>query len=217
VIQPTLRHLLLSAAEPRCCRDRDQPAGPLCDPVRATKCRPDRVLRRPHPTGQTASRPGRPVIGSLSIRAPAATIFLQTSETYSRPGWKSWAFESTCATSARTLTKGRLDIVLAPHEFFPSPGATLLRGELPRPLDSYQHEQPSTHWFALAQKSSRAAHHIWDINYESAQTIRARGFPCDHLPLGYAHDVKTSARSVPCPSIMGRVSRSRCAQSIVRG
>jgi len=95
-------------------------------------------------------------------------------------------------------------IVLAPHEFFTlGRGATLLRGELPRPLILINTEQPSTHWFALAAEIFARAHHIWDINYESAQTIRARGFPCDHLPLGYAHDVKTLGEVSALPEHYG--------------
>jgi SAM-dependent methyltransferase len=82
-------------------------------------------------------------------------------------------------------------VVLAPHEFFAlGRGSTLRREDFPRSLILINTEQPSTKWFALATKNFPHAHHIWDINYESARAIRALGFACDYLRLGYTHDAE---------------------------
>lgn len=77
-------------------------------------------------------------------------------------------------------------IVIAPHEFFYlGAGADLRRGKLPANLILVNTEQPSTQWFALSASLFPRATHIWDINDDSAEQIREKGFEVQVLRLGY--------------------------------
>jgi hypothetical protein len=80
-------------------------------------------------------------------------------------------------------------VVIAPHEFFHlGGGRSLLYDAVPSHLILLNTEQRSTPWFSLAYECFWRAHSIWDINYESSQLIRSRGYACSHLPLGYVPD-----------------------------
>jgi hypothetical protein len=77
-------------------------------------------------------------------------------------------------------------IIIAPHEFFYlGAGRMLYKNECPLNLILINTEQPSTQWFALAERWFSKALFIWDINYQSSHLIRKKGFKCDYLPLGY--------------------------------
>jgi len=78
-------------------------------------------------------------------------------------------------------------IVVAPHEFFYlGCGPDLLRNGAPRQLVLLNTEQPSTPWFSLALACFSHAHAVWDISFESARLIGARGYRCSYLALGYS-------------------------------
>jgi len=89
-------------------------------------------------------------------------------------------------------------IVAAPHElFYLGAGKLLQDKELPSNLIIVNFEQPSTSWFALAQKCFSKAHAIWDINCEVAQLIAASGFACEHLPFGYVPEFFKEVPELP--------------------
>jgi len=89
-------------------------------------------------------------------------------------------------------------IVAAPHElFYLGAGKLLQDKELPSNLIIINFEQPSTSWFALAQKCFSKAHAIWDINYEVAQFIADSGFACEHLPFGYVPEFFKEVPELP--------------------
>ena len=89
-------------------------------------------------------------------------------------------------------------IVAAPHElFYLGAGQLLQDKELPSNLIIINFEQPSTSWFALAQKCFSKAHAIWDINHEVAQLIADSGFACEYLPFGYVPEFFKEVSELP--------------------
>lgn len=78
-------------------------------------------------------------------------------------------------------------IVVAPHEFFMiGAGIRLRRGKFPRNLILLNTEQPGSPWFDLALSLFARAWAVWDMDRDTSNLIRSKGFPGRHVPLGYS-------------------------------
>lgn len=78
-------------------------------------------------------------------------------------------------------------LIVAPHEFFQlGAGAKLRDGNWPRNIILYNTEQPNSQWFQHARRLFPKARAIWDLDFNNARQLAEAGWPCDHLPLGWA-------------------------------
>ena len=111
-----------------------------------------------------------------------------------------------------------LQLVVAPHEFFPlflakrMPPSQL--DELNRHLWVLNVEQPGSEWFELAWKYARASRGVFDISLEGVRELCRRGTPAVHAPLGYSSMLE--ANDAPDPPdrpidvlFLGHTSRRR--------
>jgi hypothetical protein len=85
--------------------------------------------------------------------------------------------------------RGRVNVVVAPHEFFP-----LYQGasddELMRAAEASVTvgvEQPGTLWFEFGARFSEVARAVFDISGVAVAELRRRGIEARHLQLGYHH------------------------------
>jgi hypothetical protein len=106
-------------------------------------------------------------------------------------------------------------VVVAPHEFFYLGAGNELRcGNTPARLVLLNTEQPSTPWFSLARDCFDRAYAIWDISFEAAQKLRAKGYRSSYLALGYstafdgAGEVPTLPDSYATRSLPGATRRA---------
>jgi len=77
-------------------------------------------------------------------------------------------------------------LIVAPHEFFPlGKGATCFHESLRDRMFFLNTEQPQTQWYDLAKGMFPHARHIFDMDCQTAASIRASGFSASHLPLGF--------------------------------
>jgi glycosyltransferase involved in cell wall biosynthesis len=82
-----------------------------------------------------------------------------------------------------------IQLVLAPHEFFPLFAAGRLGARLHATLASVHLinvEQPGSAWFELAWAYGRDAGGVFDISRHGAAEFRRRGITAQHAPLGYS-------------------------------
>lgn len=82
---------------------------------------------------------------------------------------------------------GRINLVVAPHEFFPFQRgyseAELLRAAAASVTVGV--EQPGTHWFELGLHYASVSRSILDISPLAVRTVRERGYQAELLELGY--------------------------------
>jgi hypothetical protein len=85
--------------------------------------------------------------------------------------------------------RGRIDLVVAPHEYFTlQPGVP--EDELLRAAEcsvTVGVEQPGTLWFDLGARYSSVAPMVLDINPLAVLELNRRNIPARHLQLGYHH------------------------------
>jgi GT2 family glycosyltransferase len=97
-----------------------------------------------------------------------------------------------------------IQIVVAPHEYFPLFAARLIDdAEILDALGSIHLinvEQPGSPWFELACGYARNARSVFDINRAGVSELRRRGVPAHHAPLGYA----SSFAAPVCPQTTDR-------------
>ena len=84
-------------------------------------------------------------------------------------------------------TRDRVNLVVAPHEFF-----ALAADRSPRELMQAARasvtigvEQPGTPWFEIGARYSQVAARVLDISTYAVEELRRRGIPATHLQLGY--------------------------------
>src|SRR5437867_671499 len=84
----------------------------------------------------------------------------------------------------------RLQVVVAPHEYFPLfLGGTRPPGEvraLTRAVHLLNVEQPGSQWFEIAYAHAKEARSVLDINPLGAEELGKRGIDAIHAPLGYS-------------------------------
>ncbi len=90
---------------------------------------------------------------------------------------------------ARTKHNFDLGVVIAPHEFFTlcdSPDTIENIKRMSKFLILLNVEQPHTAWFVKASKFFDLADAIWDVNYQSAISIKSNGYNTYFIPLTYS-------------------------------
>ena len=90
---------------------------------------------------------------------------------------------------AERTERGKLQIVVTPHEFFNLFLSYKLSWEkiqrLAKHLFLLSTEQPESEWFDSNLVAAPHARAMLDIHLSGVAAYRARGLPCFHLPLGY--------------------------------
>jgi GT2 family glycosyltransferase len=92
------------------------------------------------------------------------------------------------ALPAAAPAAGLLQIVVAPHEFYPLFAAPRADGDATASLPAVHLlnvEQPGSPWFESACWYARGAAGVLDINAMSAAELRRRGLSAVHAPFGY--------------------------------
>jgi glycosyltransferase involved in cell wall biosynthesis len=111
-----------------------------------------------------------------------------------------------------------LQLVVAPHEFFPLFLARHLapdhQDELASHVSVLNVEQPGSEWFELAWKHARASRNVFDISLDGVLEFARRGTHAVHTPLGYARlleaaDVRETADRPIDILFLGHSSRRR--------
>ncbi len=82
---------------------------------------------------------------------------------------------------------GHLDIVVAPHEFFPLDDAHSEEDKVrsSQGIICITTEQPGSEWFGLSARYCRHARAVLDINRRGVEALGAIGIRAHFLPLGY--------------------------------
>ena len=97
-----------------------------------------------------------------------------------------------------------LQLVVAPHEYFPLFLAQRLEEEdlehAARAVHVLNVEQPGSPWFERAWDYARLSQGVFDISTEGVAEFRARGLNAEHTPLG----ILTAALDADPPAVAGR-------------
>lgn len=82
---------------------------------------------------------------------------------------------------------GRVNVVVAPHEFFPLQAGITEAELLAAAAQSVTVgvEQPGTDWFELGTHYASVSRAVLDISQYAVEELRRRGLPAEHLQLGY--------------------------------
>lgn len=106
---------------------------------------------------------------------------------------------------SKTLEENLIQIVVAPHEFYPLfLEKKLSEAEIEKITQNVyllNVEQPGSLWFEIAFKPSRHARGVFDINQQGVNEFIRRGVSALHTPLGYDSyfEAKTSNNSLSKP------------------
>ena len=90
-----------------------------------------------------------------------------------------------CLSGVPQAASDRLNLVVAPHEYFelavdPADRVAAARASIPVCT-----EQPGTPWFEIQMRSIVHSPQVFDINRLGVQELSRRGLDAHHLPLGY--------------------------------
>ncbi|MDB5082834.1 MAG: hypothetical protein JWP00_4758 [Chloroflexi bacterium] len=92
-----------------------------------------------------------------------------------------------------------LQLVVAPHEFYPLFLEKQLEGReiehVSRNVCMLNVEQPGSKWFNLAFEKATHARKIWDINLDGVAEFKRRGLEAYYAPLGYAPSLESEGNS----------------------
>lgn len=91
-------------------------------------------------------------------------------------------------------------VIIAPHEFFAIGKGKDLIQSLPDKLIYITTEQSHSPWFEKSLPLLREASVVWDLDFETAETLKAYHQSVYHMPLGWAQDYRHFQRIDKMPS-----------------